>query len=174
MSTTGLVCKRCTFQNHSDLLVCEICEYDLRGKKRSEEGNVLKDAVDELEGNSMTDCKRCKMDDTSIGFNSAASTVGLVEALQTVLTIEKATFSLCSPCAHITQKGFDGHQWSCGYRNIQMLCSSLLLCPQYGLRMFSGAGEIPDIHGIQSWIEKAWAAGFDVVVSDNYCAMLYG
>lgn len=32
--------------------------------------------------------------------------------------------------------------------------------------MFGGAGDVPDVHGLQAWIEKAWRAGFDVEVGE--------
>lgn len=35
-------------------------------------------------------------------------------------------YALCSPCNHVSQRGSHGYEWSCGYRNIQMLCHSLL------------------------------------------------
>jgi hypothetical protein len=35
-------------------------------------------------------------------------------------------YAVCSPCPHISQNGAKGHDWSCGYRNIQMICYSLL------------------------------------------------
>ena len=29
-------------------------------------------------------------------------------------------FALCSPCVHVSQRGQEGYDWSCGYRNIQV------------------------------------------------------
>ena len=29
-------------------------------------------------------------------------------------------FALCSPCLHVSQRGQEGYDWSCGYRNIQV------------------------------------------------------
>jgi hypothetical protein len=62
---------------------------------------------------------------------------------------------------HYSQKGDDGSWWSCGYRNIQMLCSSLLRDPLYGPKLFGGAGFVPDLTSLQCWIERAWSLGFD-------------
>ena len=58
------------------------------------------------------------------------------------ITVE---FALCSACPHISQKGFEGKDWSCGYRNIQMLCHSLLMQSDsendYKSVLFNGKGE---------------------------------
>jgi hypothetical protein len=70
-------------------------------------------------------------------------------------------FRLCGPTPFITQKGAEGEHWACGYRNIQMLCSALMLVPAFKQRLFNGSGDVPDVHGLQAWIEKAWSAGFD-------------
>lgn len=71
-----------------------------------------------------------------------------------------------SVCA-VSQIGLEGSKWSCGYRNIQMLCCSLMNIDIYRSKLFHGTEEVPDINGIQSWIEKAWNAGFDVMVRFN-------
>lgn len=43
-----------------------------------------------------------------------------------------AEWILCHPStAHCTQRGAPGSKFSCGYRNIQMLCSALLHFPEY-------------------------------------------
>lgn len=51
--------------------------------------------------------------------------------------------------------------WGCGYRNIQMLLSSLVHVPEYSRRLFNGNYDIPSIHRLQELIEAAWANGFD-------------
>lgn len=83
----------------------------------------------------------------------------------------KIHYELCAPpCSFHTQKGSYGAAWSCGYRNIQMLCSSLLQNEGYRRVMFTGDGEIPDIRGLQGWVEQAWRDGFDAEVSATCCA----
>jgi hypothetical protein len=76
-------------------------------------------------------------------------------------------YRLCSSvCPHVSQKKVAvGGDWSCGYRNIQMICHTLMALPSYRRALFNGNGEVPDVQGIQAWIEKAWAAGFDQEVS---------
>ena len=66
-------------------------------------------------------------------------------------------------------KGVEGAQWACGFRNLQMLLLSLVQVPDYRTLLFTGTGEIPDIHGLQCWIEKAWAAGFDIEGFRDFC-----
>lgn len=43
-----------------------------------------------------------------------------------------AEWRLCDPrTVHCTQLGSEGSEFSCGYRNIQMLCSALMEWPEY-------------------------------------------
>lgn len=72
-------------------------------------------------------------------------------------------YALCSPCVHISQRNEGPNFWSCGYKNIQMLCYSMLenRFIDYKSKLFSGEDTVPDTHGIQWWIEKAWDCGFD-------------
>jgi RNA polymerase subunit RPABC4/transcription elongation factor Spt4 len=69
---------------------------------------------------------------------------------------------LCKPgVAHMSQRGGVqlGSGWACGYRNIQMLCSSLLGEPAFKAALFGGCGFIPEIPFIQAWIQRAWRRG---------------
>ena len=40
--------------------------------------------------------------------------------------------------------------------------------------LFNGTGEIPSVHGLQSWIEKAWGDGFDPDGADQLGRTLLG
>ena len=59
------------------------------------------------------------------------------------ITVE---YALCSPCPHVSQRGYDGSNWSCGYRNIQMICYSLLgqsdSKNDYKSALFNGKGSL--------------------------------
>jgi len=78
----------------------------------------------------------------------------------------RSQYIVCSPpCLHVSQKKAYGSAWSCGYRNIQMLCSSLMRIDEYRRVLFDGSGAVPEICAIQRWIETAWKAGFDTMVS---------
>jgi len=57
-------------------------------------------------------------------------------------------------------QGNDG--WTCGYRNIQMLCGALLgMDNAYGGMLFGGKRLVPGVGEIQRWIEGAWQQGWD-------------
>ena len=99
---------------------------------------------------------------------------GIIELLNDALSAQSNTlYFLCSPFPHITQLGEEGSDWSCGYRNIQMLCLSLMQRPDFYPKIFDGNGTIPDILGIQRWIERAWEAGFDSEVRDIQTQSLF-
>eukprot|EP00898_Chlorokybus_atmophyticus_P007134 jgi/Chlat1/7421/Chrsp6S07445 len=54
--------------------------------------------------------------------------------------------------------------WGCGWRNVQILSSHLLQRgPEYREALFGGCGFVPAIPALQSWLELAWARGFDEV-----------
>ncbi|CAM9167695.1 unnamed protein product, partial [Hapterophycus canaliculatus] len=73
-----------------------------------------------------------------------------------------AEWRLCDRrTVHCTQRGLRGSGFSCGYRNIQMLCSALMEWPEYRRVLFGGSGCIPGIALLQCWIERAWADGYD-------------
>ena len=105
---------------------------------------------------------------TRTSNESAAYTPGLIQLMNTALRAESARYRLCSPCYHVTQTGFEGAKWACGFRNLQMLMLSLIQRPEFKAALFSGSGDIPDVYGLQSWIEKAWADGFDPVVIQQH------
>ncbi|XP_068698848.1 zinc finger-containing ubiquitin peptidase 1-like isoform X2 [Montipora foliosa] len=51
--------------------------------------------------------------------------------------------------------------WGCGYRNLQMLISSLLKMDIYRPVMLNFGEKVPSIPRIQQFIEAAWSNGFD-------------
>lgn len=69
---------------------------------------------------------------------------------------------LCRPgCDHMSSTWLD-QGWSCGYKNFQMLLSSLRHDPQYSTHLFGETNrDIPSVSYLQNLIEKAWNAGFD-------------
>ncbi|XP_068018377.1 zinc finger-containing ubiquitin peptidase 1 isoform X1 [Melanerpes formicivorus] len=63
--------------------------------------------------------------------------------------------------------------WGCGYRNFQMLLSSLLQNSLYS-DCLRGATQIPSIPKIQSMIEDAWKEGFDSQGASHFNSRLRG
>lgn len=65
--------------------------------------------------------------------------------------------------------------FGCGWRNIQMLSSHLLMLRQETRDvMFGGSGFVPDIPSLQRWLEIAWESGFDRIGSDSFDNKIYG
>lgn len=65
--------------------------------------------------------------------------------------------------------------WDCGWRNIQMLSSHLLMQRHKAREvLFGGSGFVPDIPSLQRWLEIAWEKGFDELGSDHFANNIYG
>lgn len=84
-----------------------------------------------------------------------------------------ASFSTASPgvlksfvCSGIDHyaSSYGDKGWGCGYRNIQMMFSSLFQNPTYSemLRAAIGSNSMPSISRLQKMVESAWTQGFDV------------
>jgi hypothetical protein len=72
------------------------------------------------------------------------------------------TWALSSDADHYSQAAPGrADSWSCGFRNIQILCSALMTVPAYRAVLFGGRGVVPSVRGLQGWIEAAWARGYD-------------
>jgi hypothetical protein len=71
---------------------------------------------------------------------------------------------VCRPgCDHVSATWLD-QGWACGYKNFQMLLSSLACDPCYSTHLFSSDRsnhDVPSVSYLQKLIEKAWSAGFD-------------
>lgn len=101
---------------------------------------------------------------------------------------EQRLFAIATPFPHhITQVNKYGAAWSCGYRNIQMLCSSLIQLRDYRRVLFHGqfnhmedgnqaalAVKQMEIVELQQWIETAWKAGFDTAGALEFGYSLQG
>ncbi|ESW08374.1 hypothetical protein PHAVU_009G040600 [Phaseolus vulgaris] len=65
--------------------------------------------------------------------------------------------------------------WGCGWRNIQMLSSHLLVQrPEARKALFGGSGFVPDILSLQRWLEIAWEKGFDLPGSAQFNHVIFG
>jgi hypothetical protein len=92
----------------------------------------------------------------------------MLSLLRQILLSKGSQFQLCSAVTHTSQRDEVKDNWSCGYRNIQMLNSSLVTDTRFRERLFDGADTLPSVYCIQDWIERAWKAGFDVEVCRKY------
>ncbi|XP_065676119.1 zinc finger-containing ubiquitin peptidase 1 isoform X1 [Hydra vulgaris] len=106
--------------------------------------------------------------------NLETSTKGIIDALKNQYmygVVGVKTFKLCCNVTHfgisIADRG-----WGCGYRNIQMLISSLFEHDQYKLK--ETMPDIPSIPKIQALIEKAWSEGYDPTGKEQLDGKLQG
>ncbi|XP_004309112.1 PREDICTED: zinc finger with UFM1-specific peptidase domain protein-like [Fragaria vesca subsp. vesca] len=102
---------------------------------------------------------------------------GVTALLRGCLELEprNTTTILCGYTDHIQSIRSEDSGWGCGWRNIQMLSSHLLMQRQETRDvLFGGAGFVPDIPSLQRWLEIAWGKGFDVAGSDHFNNKIYG
>ncbi|KAM3959680.1 zinc finger-containing ubiquitin peptidase 1 [Aphomia sociella] len=81
---------------------------------------------------------------------------------------------LCSGVDHYAST-YGDRGWGCGYRNMQMVLSSLLKNPQYA-SLLGGVVEcecVPSIPRLQLLVESAWKMGFDTQGSEQLGSKLY-
>lgn len=173
-------CKQCSFLNHPLLSVCEICDTpSIQSTQQSlnytgsSDNGIAKQQANTLDHDYDLErvLKMPRISSNTYPIPPAASlpqsteespVKGLLELILRQDAKDRLYYQICSPpCDHYSQKGAFGAKWSCGYRNIQMLCSSLMQIEEYKGALFEKNGQIPDIKSIQRWIELAWAAGFD-------------
>lgn len=169
------ICRKCTYCNptpYEIISICEMCGCDYKDQKKLISKSCVPTGSD-CKTNSneqLTECGHGK-DDSNNEFST--STKGIIELMQLVYELSNSvkltfTYKLCSPMLHISQKGIEGQKWSCGYRNIQMMCSSLMGAnAEYKARLFNGSGTVPDVYGLQVWIQRAWDDQFDTEVCEG-------
>lgn len=89
-------------------------------------------------------------------------TKGLVPKIRSiVMNCNRVTAAwLCTTVDHYGAT-YGDRGWGCGYRNIQMMLSSLVHNTAYNERLFNGQNAIPSISKIQELIEWSWRQGFD-------------
>ncbi|XP_028042419.1 zinc finger-containing ubiquitin peptidase 1-like [Bombyx mandarina] len=83
---------------------------------------------------------------------------------------------LCSAVDHYAST-YGDRGWGCGYRNMQMLVSSLMKNPQYApLLKCNNEREcecVPSLPRLQLLVERAWQRGFDTQGSEQLGSRLY-
>ena len=169
-------CSQCTFLNHPFLRNCEICDHacviiDHNEQNDNSYHSITTTVKSESGGRKLSNSSHIqsnnfKNNKIKTWTDESAETTGIMILINNSLKVMKESYVLCRPdCSHFTQKNRYGHSWSCGYRNIQMLVSSLMKRELFKNVLFNGNGDIPSIKDIQIWIEKAWNDGFDPEVS---------
>ncbi|GLT48962.1 hypothetical protein SLA2020_225490 [Shorea laevis] len=102
---------------------------------------------------------------------------GLMTLLKKCLELEagNSTSILSGYVDHFQSTECEDIGWGCGWRNIQMLTSHLLMQRQEAREvLFGGSGFIPDIASLQRWLEIAWERGFDALGADHFNHKIYG
>lgn len=102
---------------------------------------------------------------------------GLMALLRRCLELEKGNSRtvISGYIDHYQSIKSEDSGFGCGWRNIQMLSSHLLMQRQEARDvMFGGSGFVPDIPSLQRWLEIAWERGFDQIGSDSFNHKIYG
>ncbi|KAK7885896.1 hypothetical protein WMY93_025517 [Mugilogobius chulae] len=121
-------------------------------------------------------CRRAQMMETlaSGQDDGKTRTQGVVKALSEFYESEAKDVAhvwLCADTDHFCSSDGD-RGWGCGYRNFQMLLSSLLRLDQYSDVLTDMA--VPSIPRVQALIEKAWAEGLDPHGASHFRNKLQG
>ena len=155
-------CARCSCENKGESSRCALCDYDFTSSNLDDFDNDVVFLSVTASTIPRKDMSMSEANALSMGRD------GIIELLNSHLSrraVEEGgvryCYRLCAPLPHISQRGAYGSQWSCGYRNLQMLCTTLLMLPVYRACLFGGSGRVPDITALQGWIERAWRDGFD-------------
>ena len=102
---------------------------------------------------------------------------GLMALLKNCLELESgnSTSILSGYVDHFQSIESEDVGWGCGWRNIQMLSSHLLMRRQEAREVLvGGSGFVPDIPSLQRWLEIAWERGFDALGSEHFNHKIYG
>lgn len=152
-------CAQCSCHNNEGSVSCSVCGFEFKtSNNANNNSSVGAGSMESMEVLTVTDgvmeCLNVVLSNTHSGY----------------LDRQKLCFKLCSMIPHVSQRNGFGSRYACGYRNVQMLSCALMQIPQYKACLFDGSGRIPDVPGLQRWIEAAWAAGYD----PEGCAQLGG
>jgi zinc finger-containing ubiquitin peptidase 1 len=111
------------------------------------------------------------------GHDDGSSCTKLVAARVSNLSASSAGVTKSYVCSSIDHyaSSYGDKGWGCGYRNIQMMLSSLFQNPNYSemLRAAIGSNSMPSISRLQKMVESAWAQGFDVQGKEQLGCKLY-
>ncbi|XP_020573224.1 zinc finger with UFM1-specific peptidase domain protein [Phalaenopsis equestris] len=102
---------------------------------------------------------------------------GLMNLLRKCLQLEnrKSRSVISGYVDHYQSVQSEDYGWGCGWRNIQMLSSHLLMQRKEAkVVLFGGSEFVPVIPSLQRWLEVAWERGFDVPGSLSFSKEVYG
>ncbi|KAK5641977.1 hypothetical protein RI129_010524 [Pyrocoelia pectoralis] len=111
----------------------------------------------------------CGVDDgSSVTCNLVAKVRGFSNNSQNIVRILTCT------CVDHYASSYGDRGWGCGYRNAQMLISSLLTHTGYNDKLYKlwqgqkpPRSSVPSISRLQNLIEQAWSQGFDIQGSEQ-------
>lgn len=115
----------------------------------------------------------------SCGVDDGSSvTRGLVSRIRAMsMNSQNVVRTLTCTCVDHYASSYGDRGWGCGYRNAQMMISSLLTHTGYNERLYKlwqnqkpPRSSVPSISRLQQLIEQAWSHGFDVQVC-NYSSI---
>ncbi|CAG9865121.1 unnamed protein product [Phyllotreta striolata] len=106
----------------------------------------------------------------SCGVDDGTSvTKSMVPRLKALSGNSNQTKTLLCTCVDHYASSYGDRGWGCGYRNAQMLISSLLNHTGYNEKLYAiwkeqkpPRNSVPSISRVQGLIERAWARGFDL------------
>ncbi|KAA8533503.1 hypothetical protein F0562_031063 [Nyssa sinensis] len=128
-------------------------------------------------GESDTDEKICCLVGLQIRATFHKVEDGLMALLRNCLELDSdnSTSILAGYVDHFQSIESEDIGWGCGWRNIQILSSHLLMQRQEARDvLFGGSGFVPDIASLQRWLEIAWERDFDILGSNHFNHKIYG
>ncbi|XP_022917163.1 zinc finger-containing ubiquitin peptidase 1-like [Onthophagus taurus] len=112
----------------------------------------------------------------SCGIDDGSSvTRGLIPRIRALsISSQNVSRTYICTCVDHYASSYGDRGWGCGYRNTQMLISSLLKHTGYNERLYTiwqnqkpPRSSVPSISRLQGLIEEAWAQGFDLQGSEQ-------
>lgn len=112
----------------------------------------------------------------SCGIDDGSSvTRGLVSRVRSLsINSQNVVRTLTCTCVDHYASSYGDRGWGCGYRNAQMMISSLLTHTGYNERLYKlwqnqkpPRSSVPSISRLQQLIEQAWSQGFDIQGSEQ-------
>ncbi|XP_050304424.1 zinc finger-containing ubiquitin peptidase 1-like isoform X2 [Anthonomus grandis grandis] len=118
------------------------------------------------------DLKAAESSGVDDGNSVTRSMVPRVKAMSA--NSQSVTRTLLCTCVDHYASSYGDRGWGCGYRNTQMIISSLLTHTGYNERLYKlwqkekpPRSSVPSISRLQSLIEQAWSQGFDIQGSEQ-------